>query len=251
VAAPRLSLPDPLSADRDERHASGALELRHHQRLADDGAAESDLAVVKRALDAVSDGVVIVSERLVPEYRNAAAVRLAGDGGAALEHESGAAAAEALSTGLAARREVESEGRRYEIRATSFTSADGRTRVVVVVTCTSRPVPSAEAIAERHGLTPREAAVARLLAQGCANDGIVRQLGISVSTARHYTERVLVKLGTRSRNAAAALILGVACTSTGHAVVGPHAASADRPTTARSQSGAVGGRSTGRRDVDD
>src|ERR671928_1653572 len=48
---------------------------------------------------------------------------------------------------------------------------------------------------ERYGLTPREAAVARLLAHRHSTAEIARALGISVHTARHHTESVLAKLG--------------------------------------------------------
>jgi DNA-binding CsgD family transcriptional regulator len=55
-----------------------------------------------------------------------------------------------------------------------------------------------------YGLTAREVEVARLLAQGLANSAVAQRLGISPHTARHHTQRVLVKLGVHSRAAAAA-----------------------------------------------
>jgi len=49
------------------------------------------------------------------------------------------------------------------------------------------------------GLTPREARIAELLAQRATNTEIADELGISCHTVRHHTERVLTKLGVRSR----------------------------------------------------
>lgn len=54
------------------------------------------------------------------------------------------------------------------------------------------------------GMTPREIEVAVLLAEGCSNSTVARRLGISPHTARHHTQRVLVKLGVRSRAEAGA-----------------------------------------------
>jgi DNA-binding CsgD family transcriptional regulator len=55
-----------------------------------------------------------------------------------------------------------------------------------------------------YGLTPREVEVALLLAEGCSNAVVARQLGISPHTARHHTQRVLGKLGVHSRSEAGA-----------------------------------------------
>jgi DNA-binding NarL/FixJ family response regulator len=55
-----------------------------------------------------------------------------------------------------------------------------------------------------YGMTPREIEVALLLAEGCSNRTIAHRLGISSHTARHHTQRVLVKLGVHSRAEAGA-----------------------------------------------
>ena len=55
-----------------------------------------------------------------------------------------------------------------------------------------------------YGMTPRETEVALLLAEGCSNSTVARRLGISPHTARHHTQRVLGKLGVRSRSEAGA-----------------------------------------------
>ncbi|MDP9176636.1 MAG: helix-turn-helix transcriptional regulator [Gemmatimonadota bacterium] len=49
-------------------------------------------------------------------------------------------------------------------------------------------------------LTPREKEVARLLARRRTSKEIAKALGISHATARRHTEKVLAKLGLRSRN---------------------------------------------------
>jgi DNA-binding NarL/FixJ family response regulator len=55
-----------------------------------------------------------------------------------------------------------------------------------------------------YGMTPREIEVAVLLTEGCSNRTIAHRLGISAHTARHHTQRVLVKLGVHSRAEAGA-----------------------------------------------
>jgi non-specific serine/threonine protein kinase len=57
----------------------------------------------------------------------------------------------------------------------------------------------AAVLADRYPLTGRETDVARLLLLGRSNAAVAAALGISESTARHHTERVLVKLGVSSR----------------------------------------------------
>jgi DNA-binding CsgD family transcriptional regulator len=54
-------------------------------------------------------------------------------------------------------------------------------------------------LADRYALTARETDVAKLLLLGWSNSAVASALGISESTARHHTERVLGKLGISSR----------------------------------------------------
>lgn len=63
-----------------------------------------------------------------------------------------------------------------------------------------RAVPSEEELRERFDLTRQEARVARLLAERKRNREIADALFVSPHTARHHTERVLLKLGARSRD---------------------------------------------------
>ncbi|HTP24538.1 MAG TPA: response regulator transcription factor [Anaeromyxobacteraceae bacterium] len=63
-----------------------------------------------------------------------------------------------------------------------------------------RPPPPTAADAE--GLTPREAEVLSLLAEGLANKTIAQRLGISERTAKFHVESILGKLGAESRSEA-------------------------------------------------
>lgn len=62
-----------------------------------------------------------------------------------------------------------------------------------------RRVPQPETIEERYGLTPREAAVALLLAEGYSDKAVAKELDISWHTARTHAKRVLGKLEISSR----------------------------------------------------
>jgi DNA-binding NarL/FixJ family response regulator len=52
------------------------------------------------------------------------------------------------------------------------------------------------------GLTPREAEVLSLLAEGRSNRSIAQRLGISERTARFHVESILAKLGVENRSEA-------------------------------------------------
>lgn len=52
----------------------------------------------------------------------------------------------------------------------------------------------------RAGLSPREREVAVRLARGARNAEIAQALGITTTTTRHHVERILTKLGVRSRH---------------------------------------------------
>src|SRR5688572_11133920 len=60
--------------------------------------------------------------------------------------------------------------------------------------------PDAAEICRRYSLTPRETEVALLLAQRMSCREIANRLEITFHTARCYTERIMQKLGVRSKN---------------------------------------------------
>jgi DNA-binding CsgD family transcriptional regulator len=81
-----------------------------------------------------------------------------------------------------------------------------RERVVLVVLSPSKRAAVARTALDATALTAREREVAVLLSQGRSSKEIGDELGISTHTARHHTERILTKLGVRSRAEAAAVI---------------------------------------------
>jgi DNA-binding CsgD family transcriptional regulator/tetratricopeptide (TPR) repeat protein len=65
-------------------------------------------------------------------------------------------------------------------------------------------VPSEQTLADPHHLTPREAEVAELVADGLTNAEIAARLFISTKTAGHHVSSVLAKVGVASRRQVAA-----------------------------------------------
>jgi len=59
---------------------------------------------------------------------------------------------------------------------------------------------------ERHGLSPRELAVARMVGKGLTDKQIAQHLGVELSTVRTYLKRCCDKLGVQRRGALAAAI---------------------------------------------
>jgi DNA-binding CsgD family transcriptional regulator len=57
------------------------------------------------------------------------------------------------------------------------------------------------------GFTTRESEVARLLTRRLTNAELAAALGVSAHTARHHTERVMQKLGVRSRREVVSALL--------------------------------------------
>jgi DNA-binding CsgD family transcriptional regulator len=101
--------------------------------------------------------------------------------------------------------DVQTRVARYRLRA-SFVPPSVFAREQVVLVAVERRgilLPSAKALQDRFGLTPREAEVALRLAQGDSDAALARTLGVSPHTVRHHTERVFDKLHVRSRKALA------------------------------------------------
>jgi DNA-binding NarL/FixJ family response regulator len=59
---------------------------------------------------------------------------------------------------------------------------------------------------ERYGLTERQVAVARLMAEGCTNAELAARMGLSFYTARNHAEQVMLKLGVGNRASVAPLL---------------------------------------------
>ncbi|MFL5576361.1 MAG: response regulator [Gemmatimonadaceae bacterium] len=59
---------------------------------------------------------------------------------------------------------------------------------------------------ERYGLTDRQIAVARLVAEGCTNAEVAERLGVSFYTARNHAEQVMLKLGVPNRSSVGPLL---------------------------------------------
>jgi DNA-binding CsgD family transcriptional regulator len=107
--------------------------------------------------------------------------------------------------------EVRTPSGRYRVRAT-LTAPDllgGAPAVLVILERAGPGVPTADALRARFGLTPAQARVALLLAQGHSYADAAAALGISVHTARHHAEAVRAKLGVRGHAGVAAAILDV------------------------------------------
>lgn len=66
--------------------------------------------------------------------------------------------------------------------------------------------PEPAAIPSAHDLTPRQATITELVAQGYRNREIAERLGLSPHTVRRHVEAVLRRLGVRNRAAAAAVL---------------------------------------------
>jgi DNA-binding response OmpR family regulator len=60
---------------------------------------------------------------------------------------------------------------------------------------------------ERYGLTDRQIAVARLMAEGCTNAELASRLGLSFFTARNHAEQVMLKLDVANRAAVGPMLL--------------------------------------------
>ena len=73
------------------------------------------------------------------------------------------------------------------------------------VDATAAPDPADESQAQEHepGLTPREAEVLRLIAEGADNTAIASALSISPHTVKQYVAHIFEKLGVRTRTEAA------------------------------------------------
>ncbi len=189
------------------------------------GASDENARWQARVLDLLTDGVLLVDVEGRVAYRNAAAAALLGGDGAPMLHEARALALTALARGAQPQAtpadavcEFATEAVQYRLSAVLAPAAllgpgpppvEAGSLVLVVIARSSSALSSPAALRRRFQLTAREASVALLLAEGRSNGSIARRLGISASTARHYTETVLLKLAIPTRAAVAAVLLGI------------------------------------------
>ena len=93
--------------------------------------------------------------------------------------------------------EIHMAGARIRLHGTRVAGTVGVGRALTLVTIEHQA--TGLGATERLGLTPREAEVAGLLARRLTSREIADRLSISPHTVRRHTERVLAKLGVRSR----------------------------------------------------
>ena len=105
--------------------------------------------------------------------------------------------------GTRAVREVTSDGRLFRLEGRRLQTAVDRNGPVILVFVEplEAPLPNDDELRRHFGLTRKESAVARLLAENLTNEQVAERLSISPHTARHHTERVLAKIGAKSRTA--------------------------------------------------
>ena len=108
----------------------------------------------------------------------------------------------------AAHQVVTTATRRYRLSAALATHSMqfGRTDVFVSVSALTRESSLDGDLSTRYGLSARERQVALLLGQGLSNKQVAKALGLSIHTCKRHTERVLAKLGVRTRAAVAAIV---------------------------------------------
>lgn len=88
----------------------------------------------------------------------------------------------------------------YRITVSLHHDVTPQETLLLAVVCRTTPVPmSSEELRARYGLTRAESRAATLIGRGLSNLEIATQLCISPHTARRHTERILFKLGVRSR----------------------------------------------------
>jgi DNA-binding CsgD family transcriptional regulator len=102
---------------------------------------------------------------------------------------------------------IRTEHSRYLLRSCIHRAGGAPAVLLVYVERVAPPLRSEADLCETFSLTPTEARVALLLAQGKSNAEIAQALSISPHTARRHTERVLYKLAVRSRAEVAVKLL--------------------------------------------
>ena len=106
---------------------------------------------------------------------------------------------------------VAASTRRYRITVAPLgLHTDGETSLFLLcVSPSEADATSADVLRRQFEFTKQESRVGSLLAQGKRNAAIAAELRISEFTARRHTERIMAKLGVKSRAEIAARILGL------------------------------------------
>lgn len=106
-----------------------------------------------------------------------------------------------LATSFIQRQKDPSEPKDLPASAVMVRRAGGEPVVVVLMDRQSATLhPDASDLCHRFNLTPRESEVALLLAQRMSCREIASRLNMSFNTARSHTEKIMTKLGVRSKN---------------------------------------------------
>lgn len=101
-------------------------------------------------------------------------------------------------------------GKRYDVSVRPFTGAGTPACALVVVRALAGPTPpSAPDLVREYGLTPKEADVARRLAQGRRPERIAEDLGLAVETVRGHLKNVYHKMRVHRQAELVAELLGV------------------------------------------
>lgn len=170
-----------------------------------------------RMLDGLSSAVAVFDERGCLRSRNETLSRYLEEDRAGarvvevMQHMASAYARRRQSgvAGFLSRevRTVETETACYRLRVAILPPEDFGEGGFLVGVDRIRLLPTSEQVRRRCELTPRQAEVALLLAEGLTDKEIAQHLEISRHTARRHTERVLSKLGLSSRAGVALALL--------------------------------------------
>jgi DNA-binding CsgD family transcriptional regulator len=98
-------------------------------------------------------------------------------------------------------REIRADGLRYRLRGSRIgfdLCGTGATLLVTMEPAAEVALPG-PAVGRRLGLTAAQTRVALLLAEGRSNAEIAAELHVSINTVRNHVQRVLHRLGARSR----------------------------------------------------
>lgn len=214
-----FTFPRPLSRHASARRmallraARPLLEAAVRHRLASRTAERA----LRTALSSIDTGAALFTREGVLRYANPPLERMLGSGGEGGQLRwwmaQAASTAERRRAGQVyapdATLAVRYRPPRHRLRSYPLPAPPGGGAADVLVLVEPLAVPAESALLpgdatllrERFRITDRECDVVRLLHLGYSNAEVAVSLAISPNTARHHTERVMMKLGVRSRAA--------------------------------------------------